>query len=121
MIPVKNGVVVDFYFMKEIVDVDAEALTVTVQPGISWEKLDRMLKREGLTLRLYPSSYPSSTVGGWLGQGGAGYGSYAYNYFPENVVSRQGRVAERRGARVRRRRPGPARRRRGHDGLRQPR
>ncbi|MEE4275317.1 MAG: FAD-binding and (Fe-S)-binding domain-containing protein [Thermoleophilia bacterium] len=87
VIPVKNGVVVDFYFMKDIVKIDAEALTVTVQPGIGWEKLDRMLKREGLTLRLYPSSYPSSTVGGWLGQGGAGYGSYAYNYFPENVVS----------------------------------
>ena len=87
VIPVKNGVVVDFYFMKDIVSVDAEALTVTVQPGIGWEKLDRMLKRQGLTLRLYPSSYPSSTVGGWLGQGGAGFGSYEYNYFPESVVS----------------------------------
>jgi Fe-S oxidoreductase/FAD/FMN-containing dehydrogenase len=87
VIPVKNGIVVDFYFMKDVVAVDPDALTVTVQPGIGWEKLDRVLKRQGLTLRLYPSSYPSSTVGGWLGQGGAGFGSYAYNYFPENVVA----------------------------------
>ena len=46
------------------------------QPGITWEQLDRALKPHGLTLRLYPTSYPSSTVGGWLAQGGAGIGSY---------------------------------------------
>jgi len=36
---------------------------------------------------MYPTSYPSSTVGGWLAQGGAGIGSYEYGYFRENVVS----------------------------------
>ena len=49
--------------------------------------MDRALKPHDLTLRLYPSSYPSSTVGGWLGQGGAGFGSYKYDYFADNVVS----------------------------------
>jgi Fe-S oxidoreductase/FAD/FMN-containing dehydrogenase len=87
VIPVKNGVVVDFYFMKEVVSVDEAGQTVTVQPGLSWEQLDRALAPHALTLRLYPSSYPSSTVGGWLSQGGAGFGSYAYDYFADNVVS----------------------------------
>ena len=86
-IPVKNGVVVDFYFMKDIVEVDGDALTVTTEPGITWEQLDRQLKKQGLTLRLYPTSYPSSSVGGWLAQGGAGIGSYEYGWFKENVVS----------------------------------
>jgi FAD/FMN-containing dehydrogenase len=58
-----------------------------VEPGITWEQLDRVLQREGLTLRLYPTSYPSSTVGGWLAQGGAGIGSYEFGYFRENVVA----------------------------------
>jgi Fe-S oxidoreductase/FAD/FMN-containing dehydrogenase len=87
VIPVKNGVVVDFSFMKDVLAVDSDAQTVTVQPGITWEQLDRALKPHGLTLRLYPTSYPSSTVGGWLSQGGAGIGSYRYGYFADNVVS----------------------------------
>lgn len=66
---------------------DNDKLTATVQPGISWEQLDRKLAAQGLTLRLYPTSYPSSTVGGWLAQGGAGIGSYEYGYFGENVIS----------------------------------
>ncbi|HKJ67684.1 MAG TPA: FAD-dependent oxidoreductase [bacterium] len=86
-IPVKQGVVVDFYRMKEVKWLDKEARTVTVEPGITWEQLDEVIKPQGFTLRLYPTSYPSSTAGGWLAQGGAGIGSYEYGYFKENVVS----------------------------------
>ncbi|MBC7294393.1 MAG: FAD-binding oxidoreductase, partial [Thermoleophilia bacterium] len=87
VIPVENGVVVDYYFMKNVLALDVENQTVTVQPGITWEQLDRQIKQHGLTLRLYPTSYPSSTVGGWLSQGGAGIGSYQYGYIADNVVS----------------------------------
>jgi len=86
-IPVKNGVVVDFYFMKDVLAVDKDSLTATTEPGITWEQLDRQLKKQELTLRLYPTSYPSSSVGGWLAQGGAGIGSFEYGWFKENVVS----------------------------------
>jgi Fe-S oxidoreductase/FAD/FMN-containing dehydrogenase len=86
-IPVKKGVVVDLYRLRDIVAVDREALTVTVEPGITWEQLDRELAKQGLTLRLYPTSYPSSSVGGWLAQGGAGIGSYEYGWFSDNVVA----------------------------------
>jgi len=86
-LPVKKGVVVDFWRLRGVVVIDEKAHTVTVQPGISWEQLDRKLKAKGLTLRLYPSSYPSATVGGWLAQGGAGFGSYQYGYFRDNVIS----------------------------------
>ena len=41
VIPVKNGVVVDFYFMKDVLAVDEAGQTVTVEPGITWEQLDR--------------------------------------------------------------------------------
>ena len=87
VIPVRRGLVIDFFHMKKVLAVDEQSLTVTVQPGISWEQLDRQLAPHGLTLRLYPTSYPSSTVGGWLAQGGAGIGSYQYGYFWQNVVS----------------------------------
>jgi Fe-S oxidoreductase/FAD/FMN-containing dehydrogenase len=101
-IPVRKGLVVDFYRMKDVLAVDEENLTVTVEPGITWEQLDKQLKPRGLTLRLYPTSYPSSTVGGWLAQGGAGIGSYEYGYFRENVIAARvvlpsGEVREFRG------------------------
>ncbi len=86
-VPVKGGVVVDFYRMRDVLSIDGDRCEVTVEPGISWESLDRELARRGLTLRLYPSSYPSSTAGGWLAQGGAGFGSYEFGYFRDNVAS----------------------------------
>ncbi len=86
-IPMKKGVVVDFYRMNKVIRIDPNAKTATVQAGMVWEKLDKELAKHGLTLRLYPTSYPSSTVGGWLAQGGAGIGSYESGWFRNNVVS----------------------------------
>ena len=87
VLPVKQGVVVDFYRMNRTIRIDPDGLTAMVQAGVVWEKLDQVLGQRGLTLRLYPSSYPSSTVGGWLAQGGAGIGSYESGWFRDNVVS----------------------------------
>ncbi|MFH0810891.1 MAG: FAD-binding oxidoreductase, partial [Pseudomonadota bacterium] len=87
VLPVRGGVVVDFYRMNKVQHIDSEAMTATVQAGVVWEKLDRELMKQGLTLRLYPSSYPAATVGGWLAQGGAGIGSYEAGWFRDNVVS----------------------------------
>jgi len=87
IVPTRKGIVIDFYRMKDVVSMDAKKETVTVEPGITWEQLDRKLKPKGLIIRLYPTSYPSSSAGGWLAQGGAGIGSYEYGWFSENVVS----------------------------------
>jgi len=87
IIPAKNGLVVDFYRMKDVISIDEERELVTVEPGITWEQLDHKLKPKGLVIRLYPTSYPSSSAGGWLAQGGAGIGSYEFGWFSENVMS----------------------------------
>jgi Fe-S oxidoreductase/FAD/FMN-containing dehydrogenase len=87
VLPIKQGVVADTYLMNGITRIDKQAGTVTVQPGIIWEKLDKELAKQGLMLKLYPTSYPASTVGGWLAQGGAGIGSYESGWFRDNVVS----------------------------------
>ncbi|MGD2245943.1 MAG: FAD-binding and (Fe-S)-binding domain-containing protein [Candidatus Aminicenantes bacterium] len=87
IIPTRRGIVVDFYWMKDVVSIDEEKETVTVEPGITWEQIDRQIKPKGLTIRLYPTSYPSSSAGGWMAQGGAGIGSYEYGWFMDNVIS----------------------------------
>jgi Fe-S oxidoreductase/FAD/FMN-containing dehydrogenase len=87
VLPIKGGVVVDFYRMKKILNIDKKSLTVTVQAGVVWEKLDYELSKHGLTLKMYPTSYMSSTVGGWLAQGGAGIGSFEGGWFGGIVES----------------------------------
>jgi len=87
VVPTRGGIVVDMRRMASVLGLDEEAGDVRVQAGTTWQALDRALASDGMTLRLYPSSYPSSTVGGWLAQGGAGFGSYQYGYFRENVVA----------------------------------
>jgi Fe-S oxidoreductase/FAD/FMN-containing dehydrogenase len=87
VLPVKNGLVIDFYRMNKIIQIDSKTNTVKVQSGVVWEKLDHKLQKNGLALKLYPTSYPGSTVGGWLAQGGAGIGSYEAGWFRDNVVS----------------------------------
>jgi len=94
VLPVQGGLVVDFFHLGKILAIDSKALTARVQPGLCWEKLDRELAEQHLTLRLYPSSYPASTVGGWLAQGGAGFGSYESGWFRDNVVSARGVLAD---------------------------
>jgi FAD/FMN-containing dehydrogenase len=82
-VPLKKGLVVDFYRMKKINHIDPELKTARVESGVVWEKLDKELAKHGLTLRLYPTSYPSSTAGGWLAQGG-----------PESVLTRPAGTAK---------------------------
>ncbi|MGJ7922346.1 FAD-binding and (Fe-S)-binding domain-containing protein [Neobacillus sp. LXY-4] len=86
VLPEEGAIVVDLSSMNKVLSMDKHNLTVTVEAGIIWEQLQRQLKKEGLDLILYPSSLPSSTVGGLLAQGGTGFGGYEYGVFKENVL-----------------------------------
>jgi Fe-S oxidoreductase/FAD/FMN-containing dehydrogenase len=86
-VPAQGGLVLDLTRLTGIVWADTEDLTVTVRAGTVWKELEEALHVYGLALRLYPTSAPASTVGGWLAQGGAGIGSHAYGWFADNVVA----------------------------------
>ncbi|MFU8891459.1 MAG: FAD-binding and (Fe-S)-binding domain-containing protein [Anaerosomatales bacterium] len=87
VLPRAGAVVADMSGMSRIGTVDHANMTVSVEPSAIWQDIDRELAKDGLTLRLYPSSTPSSGAAGWLAQGGAGFGSFEYGTFKENVVS----------------------------------
>ena len=86
VIPVRKGIVVAFTRMNKVIKIDKVNRTVTVQPGVIWAKLEKELNSQGLALRLYPSSAPGATVGGWVGEGGSGIGSYEFGFFSDNIV-----------------------------------
>ncbi|WP_368293407.1 FAD-binding and (Fe-S)-binding domain-containing protein [Dehalobacter sp. TBBPA1] len=87
VLPVDGGLIVEFNRMKKILDISEQESSATIQPGVVWNELEYHLNQKNLTLALYPTSAPSSTVGGWLAQGGAGIGSYEFGYFRDNVLS----------------------------------
>ncbi|MBN2848148.1 MAG: FAD-binding oxidoreductase [Coriobacteriia bacterium] len=87
VLPVPGAVVIDMSAMGRILEIDAGGKTVRVEGGALWERLQKKLNEQGLDLRLYPSSLPSSTVAGWLAQGGAGFGSYEHGLFKESVIA----------------------------------
>lgn len=87
VLPPDGAVVADMSGMHKVLSIDRKAMTATVQASAIWEEIERELVKDGLALRLYPSSSPSSGAAGWLAQGGSGFGSYEYGLFKENVVS----------------------------------
>ena len=87
VLPRKGALVVDLNAFDKVVGIDFEKQVVRCQTAAIWEEVDKQLAKQGLELRLHPSSYPSSTVGGWLAQGGCGFGSFEYGSFKENVIS----------------------------------
>ncbi len=94
VIPVRGGFVVDFTRMDRF-EIDEDGRILVSEPGAVWWDIERELNKKGLTLRVYPTSAFSSTVGGWIAQNGYGVGSLAYGSIAENVTRL--RVADFRG------------------------
>jgi len=86
-VPIHGGLVLDLTRLKGVITVDVAGETARVFAGTVWKDVEDDLKKFGLALRLYPTSAPGSTVGGWLAQGGAGIGSHRYGWFRDNVVA----------------------------------
>jgi FAD/FMN-containing dehydrogenase len=85
-LPLKNGIVVLLTKFQKIISIDEEELTVDVECGVTWENLRIFLVSKGYTLQTYPSSAPSSTIAGWVIQGGYGIGSAKYGSVLKSVL-----------------------------------
>jgi glycolate oxidase len=86
-VPVMGGIVVDMATMDDIINVDEENLTVTVEPGITWGDLYDAMMKKGYLIGAYPSSAPAATIGGWINTGGVGIGSYKYGAVEKQIVA----------------------------------
>lgn len=86
-VPKKGGIVLDLRGLSRVAGIDAPARRVTVQAGLTWWELDRRLKEKGLTLKSYPSSALSATIGGWVMGSGLGIGSLQYGPVCDHLLS----------------------------------
>ncbi len=85
-VPKKGGIVLDLLDLSQVIEVDEDRELVTTEAGITWWELDRKLRKEGMTLRSYPSSARSATVGGWIMGSGLGIGSLKYGPVFEQIT-----------------------------------
>jgi FAD/FMN-containing dehydrogenase len=75
-IPLAGGVVLDLSKMNAVKRV--EAGVAWVEPGAKLAAIDKVTRETGWELRMYPSTYRSATIGGFIGGGSGGIGSITY-------------------------------------------
>jgi FAD/FMN-containing dehydrogenase len=84
-LPLKRCMIVDFTRMNRI-EINKDDMTVIAESGAIWWNVERELEKCGLALRVYPTSAPAATVGGWVAQNGFGVGSLKYGAVADNIL-----------------------------------
>ncbi len=106
-VPLQGGVILDTTKMNKIVDLKPGV--ARVEPGVRLAAFDKQGRGMGWELRMYPSTYRTATIGGFVGGGSGGIGSVNYgglsdrgNILAVKVVTleKEPRVLELRGDEV---------------------
>jgi alkyldihydroxyacetonephosphate synthase len=87
--PVGEGptITIDMAALSQVLEIDSEAATATVQAGVMGPELERVLRRSGFTLGHFPQSFRYSSVGGWIATRSAGQNSTKYGAIASLVQS----------------------------------
>jgi glycolate oxidase len=75
-VPNRGGVLIDMRKMNKIRSFDAQARTVTVEAGASWQDVAVYVEARGLALPTLPTNALASTVGGAINSDVVGFGSF---------------------------------------------
>ncbi|MER5491314.1 FAD-binding and (Fe-S)-binding domain-containing protein [Streptomyces sp. NPDC002490] len=83
-----TGVVLDFTrHLNRVLDLDPEARTATVQPGLVLDRLQEAAAPHGLRFGPDPSTHGRCTIGGMVGNNACGAHSVAWGTTADNVAS----------------------------------
>ncbi len=81
-----KGVVVDMQEMNQVLDIDEDNRTVTVQGGTKLRALEEKLNAKGFSLQQFPQSMELVTVGGYVSTLGTGQYSSLYGGIEDSVL-----------------------------------
>jgi len=84
-VPTQGGVVILFNRMNQIVELDKENLTITVQPGVITQAISNYVEQNGLFYPPDPSSMKISTIGGNVSENSGGLRGLKYGVTKDYV------------------------------------
>ena len=92
---INDSIVIDFSkHLNRVLDYDAEARTVVVEPGLVLDELNRSLKADGLWFPVDVSTASRATIGGMTANNSCGSRSIRYGMMRDNVLSLDAMMAD---------------------------
>ncbi len=84
-IPTHGGLVLDFRLMNQIIEIHENDFQVTVQPGVLYQDMNKVLARSGLFFAPDPGA--NASIGGMVANNAAGIRTVKYGATKDNVLA----------------------------------
>src|SRR6056297_1409658 len=85
-VPIKGGIVVSFERMNRVLELDEETLTITVEPGVVTDEIQKLAASAGLLYAGDPCSSDASFIGGNLAENAGGNKVVKYGPTGDHVM-----------------------------------